>query len=297
MRWKDGARLLKMHPKSLSRLKKRYEESGECVLIGRKPGPRYGTPDNKTPPEIEELVEEVALKELNLGPVPLADKLFDEYGVKLNGTTVWRILQRRGVRYTTEYKRWKQEPQLYCLERPGQELQMDACYPYGRARKVVSFDAIDDCSRWVLGKAYEGEETAKRACEFVSELVKRAPFPIERIRVDNRYGKVLKEYCKTVGIEVVTNDAYSPEQNGKIERFHKTLKRDFFWKVCHFTESVEEINYKYSLWLGQYNYNRRHGGFGMNRKTPAQKILFTWLNTLSQDDSKKVTGSLQQYIF
>lgn len=297
MRWKDGARLLTMHPKALSRLKKHYLEFGDSVLTGRKPGPKHGTADNKTPEYIEQLVERIAEAELNLGPVPLADKLRDDHGIVLHPSTVWRILKRRAVRYTTEYKRWKKEPQLYCLEEPGYELQMDACYPYGRSRKIVSFDAIDDCSRWVLGLAYPGEETALRACEFVDELVKRMPFRIQRIRVDNRYGKVLKAYCKTLGIEVVTNDPYSPEQNGKIERFHKTLKRNFYWKMCRFDEDIESINYKYSLWLANYNYDRRHSGFGMNRKTPAQKIFFTWLQGLGQAYPKKVTGSLQQYIF
>lgn len=295
MKWKDGARLLSMHPKALSRLKRNYLEHGESVLMGRKPGPKGGTPDNKTPEWMEELVEGIASAELNLGPVPLADKLRDDHGIELHPTTVWRILKRRAVRYTTEYKRWKKEPQLYCLEEPGYELQMDACYPYGRSRKIVSFDAIDDCSRWVLGRAYPGEETAARACEFVDALILRAPFTIKRIRVDNRYGKVLKAYCKTLGIEVITNDPYSPEQNGKIERFHKTLKRNFYWKMCRFDEDIESINYKYSLWLAHYNYDRRHSGFGMNRKTPVQKISFTWLQAFGQLNPLKVTGTLQQY--
>lgn len=57
MKWKDAARLLTMHPKALSRLKRNYLEFGESVLIGRKHGPKHGTPDNKTPEYIEQLVE------------------------------------------------------------------------------------------------------------------------------------------------------------------------------------------------------------------------------------------------
>ena len=43
-----AASLLGIHPNALSRLKKRYQEYGESALLGRKPGPRRGTPDNKT---------------------------------------------------------------------------------------------------------------------------------------------------------------------------------------------------------------------------------------------------------
>lgn len=151
MKWKEGARILGMHPKALSRLKKNFAIHGETVLIGRKPGPKKGKPDNKTPDEIEDLVEKIA-EDLSLGPVRIADLLLEKHGIKMHQTTVWRILKRRKVRYTTEYKRWRQNPKLYCLEEPGIELQLDGCYPYGKGRKIVGFDAIDDCSRWVHGK-------------------------------------------------------------------------------------------------------------------------------------------------
>ena len=40
MKWEDGAELLGMHPKALSRLKKKYLEEDKEVLVGRKPGPK-----------------------------------------------------------------------------------------------------------------------------------------------------------------------------------------------------------------------------------------------------------------
>ncbi|MFH1375673.1 MAG: hypothetical protein ABIH35_03325, partial [Patescibacteria group bacterium] len=46
----------------------------------------------------------------------------------------------------------------------------------------------------------------------------------------------------------------------------------------------------------KYNYYRKHGGFGMNRLTPIQKLISTWLQLLGQAEVKKVTGILQQYI-
>ena len=110
---------------------------------------------------------------------------------------------------------------------------------------------------------------------------------IRRIRVDNKLAKGLRKYCERMGIEIHANDAYSPEQNGKIERFHKTLKREFFWKFCSFEDSVEEINYKYTFWQANYNYHRKHGGYGMNGLSPVKKLSQVWQNQTNIRNSKK----------
>lgn len=227
---KEGAEMLHIHPKSFSRLKTRYIAEGVAILTPKKPGPKVcSLSTNKTSDLIEDLVITLANKHPQLGPLPLSEKLFDDYGITLNQTTCWRILKRNKIRYCATYKRWKQDPKLYCLDTPGLELQMDACYPFGRSRKLVEFDAIDDCSRYVAAKIYD-RETANNAIAFVDYLIKRSPFQIQRIRVDNRYGKTFVAYCATKGIEVIENDPYTPEQNGKIERFHKTVKREFYWR-------------------------------------------------------------------
>jgi transposase InsO family protein len=300
MRWKDGALLLSMHPKALSRLKRRYHAEGESALIGKKPGPKsWRRPYNKTAEHLEETIERLAINCPQLGPVPLAEKLSDDYGIYCNPATVWRILKRRKVRYTTTYRRWKQEPTLYCLDAPGEELQLDACYPFGKARKVVSFDALDDCSRYAFGHCYT-RETTDNAIRFVRILIAHVPFKVSRLRVDNRYGRRFTEYChRRLGVEVIVNEPYCPEQNGKVERFHRTLKREFFWRHCSWDDSLTLLNYKYGQWLSEYNYYRRHGGFGMQRLTPAQKIAVTLTETMTAQIiayPQKVTGTLQQYI-
>ena len=294
---KDAGLLLQMHPNAVSRLKKRYVEHGVTALMPRKPGPKKGTKvHNRTSEEVEDIVVALALKKPHLGPVPLSEELLDDHRIEVDETTVWRILKRRKVRYTREYKRWKKEPLLYCLDKPGKEVQMDACYPYGRARDIVEFDAIDDCARYVYARIYEHED-AESAIAFVTHLVNRMPFRIERIRVDNRYGKRLKEFCEVLGIKLVVNDPYCPQQNGKIERFHRTVKREFYWCRCSFHDSKEVLQYKLNLWLDEYNTRRRHGGYGMNRMTPVQKLASTMLQSVAFNYPHNVTLSLQQYTF
>jgi len=297
MKDKEGAKVLGLHPKSFSRLKHRYLKEGEAALIPKKPGPKRFTPPNRTPKEIVDKVERLAISYPDLGPQPLAWKLEEMYKIKLHSTTVWRILKRQKIRYGENYTRWKENPKLYCLDEPGQELQMDGCYPYGRAKKIVVLDAIDDCSRWAYARIYD-RETAQNAIDFVKNLIVRAPFRIQRIRIDNRYGKDFISFCNSLGIEVIENEPYSPEQNGKIERFHRTLKRELFWRGCSFYDGKDLLQYKLNQWLNYYNTERRHGGFRMNRMTPCLKIASTLFNSLNFISyPQKVTLILQQYKF
>jgi transposase-like protein len=295
---KMGAKFLKMHYKSFLRLKSRYNKFGEGILIPKKPGPKKFTPKNKTNDNITNIVCKLAKDRPDLGPVPLKDELKEQYNININQVTIWRILKRNKVRYSTEYKRFKQDPKMYCLDIPGEELQLDACYPYGRSRKITCFDAIDDCSRIVFARLYD-RETVDNAISFVSDLVKHSPFKIQRIRADNRYNsKKFIDYCNTLNIEVIINEAYHPERNGKIERFHRTIKQGFFWKYCSYTDSSEYIQLKLNSWLNYYNQKRRHYGFGMDGLTPSQKLtssLFYSLN-LPNTYPQKVTSILQQYI-
>lgn len=292
-----GAQMLNMHVKSFSRLKSRYHKYGKEVLIPKKPGPKRFTPVNRTPDDIAKMVCDLAIKRSDFGPIALKDEL-EGLNIYLHPTTIWRILKRNQVRYTTTYKRWKKDPKLYCLDTPGEELQLDACYPYGRSRKLTCFDAIDDCSRRVFARLYD-RETIENAIAFVSDLVANSPFRIQRIRADNRYkSKRFINHCNALGIEIIINEPYSPEQNGKIERFHKTLKRSFFWKYCSYHDSNEYLQLKLNLWVGYYNGQRKHYGYGMNGMTPDTKIassLFNSLNVLNTYP-QKVTSILQQYI-
>jgi len=235
----EGAKLLKMHPKSFSRLKKNYIENGVSILTPKPSGPKNGfIAGNRTPLWIEDMVCELARDNPNESPIELSEILLARYSIKLNQSTVYRILRRRRIRYCLEYNQLKRpKPQLYCLETPGEELQLDACYPFGRGRQICCFDAIDDCSRFVIAKMYD-RETADNAIDFIKYLIEHAPFKIKRIRIDNRSKNKITAFCKTIGIEVTVNDAHTPKQNGKIERFHKTVKHKFFWRYCSIHDDI-----------------------------------------------------------
>ncbi len=114
LKWKQGAEILGMHPKALSRLKRRYLEYGQAVLEGMKPGPKRGHAWNKTVENIEEEVTKISLNHPEFGPKPLAEEL-EKQRIYLHPTTIWRILKRNKIRYTSEYKKWKPGTSTICV--------------------------------------------------------------------------------------------------------------------------------------------------------------------------------------
>ncbi len=79
----QAAGLLSMHSNAVSRLKSNYLKYGETVLTLAPPGPEKGSiVYNRTPEWIENIVAQIGYKRSDLGPVALADGVFDKYGIK-----------------------------------------------------------------------------------------------------------------------------------------------------------------------------------------------------------------------
>ena len=104
MKCLEGAKLLKMHPKSFSRLKRKYIENGESVFVPKPPGPKNGfIAGNRTHYQIEDIVCELARNNSSKSPIELSEILETKHSIKLDQSTVYRILRRRRVRYCLEY--------------------------------------------------------------------------------------------------------------------------------------------------------------------------------------------------
>lgn len=291
---KDVAEILNVKRETVSRWLAKYRFEGLDGICPRKPGPKEGSPAvNRTSEALEELVCLYGKQNAFDGPQAIADKIWDNEGIEIHKTTVWRILKRKDVRYGLHYKKLKKKKQLYCLNEPGEEVQLDVCFPFGRARPERVFDAIDDCSRFVYAKLMQNQ-TQESSIRFVNELILAMPFTIKVIRTDcgSEFSNKFTAHLEKLGIKHVKNAPYTPQHNGKIERYHRTFKEKeaYSWP---FHASVDELNYRLKLWLNDYNFNRRHGGLHMHRLTPAQKVLHASFYKAMQAHLQNVTGTLQ----
>ena len=290
----EVAEILGVERETVSRWKAKYVLEGLDGICPKKPGPKEGSAAvNRSTEEIEKLVCSYGKQHPFKGPQTLADLIEEEQGALIHKTTVWRILKRKGVRYGLHYHRLKKKRKAYCLNEPGEEIQLDVCFPFGRARKARVFDAIDDCSRFVFGRIFDGH-SQQEAIAFAEELIQAMPFTIKAIRTDcgSEFGRDFTAHLESLGIEHRKNPPYTPQHNGKIERYHRTL-RDRELYSWPFHASLDELNYRLSLWLHRYNFKNRHGGLDMHRLTPSQKILYSSFLKPLQPHLKSVTGTLQ----
>jgi transposase InsO family protein len=253
----------------------RYKRFGvDGLLI--KQTKKHGNAHNRTSPEIEQLVINQANEYFNDGVETLADRIERDYNLTLHPTTIYRILKRNDIRYTERYvhtkKRWKIK--LFSHQIPGFELQMDTKYPFGYKQGKVIYTIIDDASRWVFAWVYD-IANQENTLDFLAKVFKRAPFVIQKIRTDQGkefVGLRVKEFLKQKQIAYRNNTPYCPEENGKIERFHRTLNDKLISWILTPRDSLEQIQYQLSLFLQYYNYLKKHRGLGMNGLTPMQKL-------------------------
>jgi len=253
----------------------RYKRFGIEGLIERK---KTGCKKahNRTSPVVEQLVINISRKYWNDGVITLHDHLLYENNFDLNPTTIYRILKRNNIRYTNKYphtrKKWKKK--LYSHQIPGLELQMDTKYPYGYKQGKVIYTVIDDATRWVYVWSYS-TANAENTLDFIKRVRDKAPFLIQKIRTDNGKEFValkVRKYLKDSNIIHRTNTPYCPEENGKIERFHRTLNEKALRFGFKPSFTLDEMQYQLSLFLYYYNHRKKHRGLGMDGKTPIERL-------------------------
>lgn len=289
----SGAKLLGITRQGLWKLRKSVEKYGSSAVTGRKRGPKsYYRVHNRTDKWIEETVE----KYFNLYGVG-ADRicwLLEDIHIYISRATAYRILVRK--RLLVPHKKEARRPiTLYAKGYPGEEVQIDTTEPFGK-KGIILISAVDDCSRWAMADCYFGNSSQK-AANFLLRMVKEAPFPIKAVRCDNgsEFKKHFISICKRLGIEIKRNPVKHPTSNGKVERMHRTIEEECFWRVQAHREDINYARYWLSRYLAWYNTKRRHGGYGMTGRTPQQRIEDFILTNNSQSTLPDVNETLILY--
>jgi len=202
-------------------------------------------------------------------------------------STVWKVLRRAGI--SRPPQRAKEPANSYEWPCPGDLLHMDTSR-YARflqpghrvtgnrsqalrgrsKRTLVGYDVahaiVDDHSRLAYVELHPDEKAAtvtafaERALAFFAEHGISA----KRLLTDNSFSYVknrsLAELLTRRGIGHLTTAPFRPRTNGKVERFHQTMAREWAYGLSY--RSHRHRNAALPHWLDHYNQARPHSSLG-----------------------------------
>jgi len=252
----------------------RFEEEGMAGLLPRKPGARTGThPLRISSQKVSDIVDLFVNEDL--GTRDIGRRL------DISHMTAYRHLVDRG-KIKPERKRRRKTPNLHVCDLPGEEAQLDVMHvdpisgtedKLGRSRKGFHYQytLIDDCTRVQYANLFNSL-SQDNTCKFLEVVLKRSPFRIDKVRMDNgaEFQTKVKSFLRSRKINYVYNRPSRPDMNGKVERVHRIDTEEFYLKDE--SRSFEERQNGLSKYLIYYNNERLHWGYGMEGKTPLDKL-------------------------
>lgn len=269
---KDVVEILQVSRQSVSKWLSQYRYDGMNGIMPKKPWPKSWETHNKTDDWLENEVVRIAKENPFEWPVWISDTILDTYQVHIDQSTVYRILKRTKTRYYWWYYGSRKKRKLYVKDIPGRELQLDVSFPYWYQRKLCVYTAIDDASRFVISKIYTNH-TDISTLDFVKQVISKSRYRVRAFRTDQwrEFSQKITEFLEWLWIEHNKNPAYTPQHNGKVERYHRTMKENCcaYWK---FHSSIEELNYDLKLWTDFYNSRKKHYWLWMNGLSPEKKL-------------------------
>jgi putative transposase len=168
---------------------------------------------------------------------------------------------------------------------PHQHWHVDVSYLNIAGTFYFLCSILDGCSRFIVH--WEIRETMKE--NEVETIIQRAreKFPGENPRIITDNGpqfvaKEFKEFIRIAGMTHVRTSPYYPQSNGKIERWHKTLKGDCIRVLVPL--SLDDARRIVADYVAHYNDVRLHSAIGY--VTPKDRLEGRHLKIFNDRDRK-----------
>jgi len=236
-----------------------------------------GRPWNRITPEEENKILTVAREYTELSSRQLSAWITDNAGFAVSESTVYRILRKEGLVKRLEVQLVAGKEYHTKTTRPHQMWATDASY-----FRVVGWGyyylvtVMDDYSRFILAWKLQKDMSANSLIEVIQDAVDTTGMtdvPVEdrtRLLSDNGAGYVsrsFRDYLHLVGIRHILAAPYHPQTNGKLERYHQSIKREVNQVPYELPGQLERA---IADFVDYYNYRRYHKALG--NVTPADVL-------------------------
>jgi putative transposase len=244
------------------------KRQGEGRLQDKKGGSRL--PWNKLKPGEEAKILATARASPELSCRQLAWQLVDGERWYVSESTVFRILKREGLIKPAEVIGFKAGKEYHRKTKRPNELWATDCshikvFDWGWYYLVT---VMDDYSRFILAWELKSDMAANSLIDVVQKAVDATgmtDIPVEDRTVllsDNGAGYISRqfgEYLRLVGVRHIVASPYHPQTNGKIERYHRSLKGEINQLPYDMPSELERA---IAPFIEYYNYRRYHEGLG-----------------------------------
>lgn len=242
--------------------------------------PRVG---RRLDPEIIEKVNEIASNHPSYGARRIAAMMRRELHIPVDRKRVGRVFR---VLNWIEPSKKKSEiirssAKLVVATRSYELWETDITYVWcGVDGWCYLFNVEDVFQREWLGYSFDTSAVKESAIMSVNNALASHPnVDVSKLtlRCDNgsQYrSKAFRESMRALGIKLEFIYYNTPEQNGHIESFHKTLKKEYLWP--HDFKNYQEAEIAIADAFKDYNQNRIHSALGY--KTPSE-FLQEWERT------------------
>ena len=244
----------------------RHGQRGQVLEIHSMAGRR---PWNRITSEEGGKVLAVARDFPELSSRQLATWITDNAGFAVSESTVYRILRREGLVKRRDVQLVAGKEYHTKTTRPHQMWATDASY-----FRVVGWGyyylvtVMDDYSRFILAWKLQRDMAADSLIEVIQEAIDTTGMtevPVEdrtRLLSDNGAGYVsraFRDYLHLVGIRHILAAPFHPQTNGKLERYHQTIKREVNQIPYELPGQLEKA---IADFVEYYNFRRYHKALG-----------------------------------
>jgi putative transposase len=197
--------------------------------------------------------------------------MLDANVVACSPSSVYRVLKAAGLLDRHNRKPSSKGKGFVQPLRPHEHWHVDVSYLNLGGTFYYLCSLLDGCSRSLVHWEIRETMTEPEVEQIIQRARERFPGVTPRIISDNGpqfIAKDFKEFIRLCGMTHVKTSPYYPQSNGKIERFHRTLKGD-----CIRTEtplSLEDARRIVARYVEHYNTVRLHSAIGYI--TPKDKL-------------------------
>jgi transposase InsO family protein len=250
----------------------RHREGGyeALVLRSRAPHRRPTQLGVDIENEIVMIRKQLSEEGFDAGPLTIQYHLRKRHGSAPARSTIHRALVRRGFVTPEPQKRPRQTWQRFEAHLPNETWQADMTHWHlADGSGVEILDFVDDYSRMVTVAVVLAVTTAADVVAAFYQGVGRFGLPASML-TDNgciftaqfRNGRCgFETELTTLGITIKHGKPYHPQTQGKIERFHQTLKR--WLRKQKPASSIAELQGQVDFFVRYYNETRPHSARDM----------------------------------